>query len=484
MAKKVFYNRRYKMPGWAQPYAVWAVVAIVTLVTIGFTSFERVNTDAPEALQVRVNGFADGLFYELRESDAGEHAEVISTYAARLKKKHNYTVREVKAANCRVLQIDRVRARAYGLAALFSGNRAEAVYAAMVFLDKLTPNEQSAAISLSILLPQQGCDKNAWIESWAANDLLLPVVVDIADGAGSANEYNRIGHLKNLTLRRYFPEAFLSSAHATWANATGLISHSASPIIRLAVNNKFGNSPEATLAENPLLRHPLVSKADAESLARPAGLYLSANTQLYPGGFTALLVVVWLLALLPFVNALGTFRERIDLGSAATSFVLYALAFLSYLLLFKLSCRFIKGDVAIGALAVVLVPLVFFPVRVLQKTMLRAELNRPGLHLLLQAALTIVCFLNPLTALIGLLVLTAASAFARATLSRKLLRLSVLALIAIVFVAITREPLGSFANFLFLYLPSFESASIVSLLLLCLIGGNLVALLFVPRERI
>ena len=484
MAKKVFYNRRYKMPGWAQPYAVWAVIAVVTLAIVAFTSLERVANEVPTSLPTRANGFADGLFYELRDGESGTQAEVIAAYASRLKRKYAYTVRESKAGGCHVFQIDRGKGKAYGIAAIINGDRSEAAYAAMVFLEKLAAHDQASIVSATILVSQKNCDKNEWIERWTENNLVLPVILDMPDGSGNATDFNRIGSLKNLALRRFFPAAFLTVDRATWANATGLISHSSSPILRLSIHHKFGSGPETSVAENPLLRHPAVSKVDPDSIAKPVALYLSANTQLYPGGFSAVLILVWLLALLPLVNALGTFRERIDLGPAATSFVLYAVAFLSYLLLFKLSLQFIKADIAIAGIAIILVPLIFFPLRVLQKTMLRAELNRAGLHLLVQAALSIVCFLNPLTALFGLLLLLGVSAFSRASVSRKLFRLVAIGFIATIFVTMTREALGNFAIFLSQYLPSFDAPSVVSLLLLCLVGGNLIALLFVPRERI
>ena len=84
MAKKVFYNRRYKMPGWGQPYAVWGVVAFVTLAVLFFTSVERVSSEPAPALPVTLNGFAEGMFYELRDAEAGSHAEIIVSYARRL----------------------------------------------------------------------------------------------------------------------------------------------------------------------------------------------------------------------------------------------------------------------------------------------------------------------------------------------------------------------------------------------------------------
>ena len=481
MAKKVFYNRRYKMPGWGQPYAVWGVVAALTLAIVAFTSVEFVKTESAEALPARVNGFADSLFYDLRDAEAGGHAEVASAYAARLKKKHGYTVRESKTAGCQVITIDRGKATPFGIAAIMSGERSEAVYAALVFLDKLAAQNPTAAITTSLLIANKSCEPRGFVTDWLSGDMQLPVILETS-GADSA-DFNRIGNLKNLNLRRHFPGAFLVAERATWANATGLISDVSGTGVRIAINNKFGNGPEQSVAENPLLRHPLAVKTAGNTDLRPVALYLGSATQLHVGGFYVLLGLIWLLAVIPFANALGTFRERLDLGSAATSLVLYGLAFFSYVLLLKLGLRYVKTDLVLGAVVLGLVPLVFFPVRILQKTMLRAELNRAGLHLLLQALLTVVCFTSPLTAALGLISLTAASAFARASIARKLLRLMSLCLVAALFVMMTRDPLGSFTNFFSAYLPSLAFSSLSSLALLCTIGGSIVALLFVPRDR-
>ncbi len=481
MAKKVFYNRRYKMPGWAQPYALWGVAAAVTLAVVAFTSVEIVKAESAEASPARVNGFADGLFYELRDAEAGGQAEVVSAYAARLKKKHGYAVRESKTAGCQVITVDRGKATPFGIAAIMAGERSEAIYAALVFLDKLAAQNPTAAITTALVVAQKNCDTRDFIAEWLLNDMQLPVILEA--GSADSADFNRIGYLKNLNLRRHFPGAFLAPERATWANATALISEVAGKGVRITINNKFGNGPEQTVAENPLLRHPLAGKAAGNADLRPVALYLGSATQLHTGGFYVLLGLIWLLAVIPFANALGTFRERLDLGSAATSLVLYGLAFFSYVLLLKLSLRYVKTDLVLGGVVLLLVPLVFFPVRILQKTMLRAELNRAGLHLLLQILLTIVCFTSPLTAILGLISLTAASAYARAPISRKLLRLMSLAAVAALFVMMTREPLGSFTNFFSAYLPPLAFSSLASLALLCAIGGSIVALLFVPRER-
>lgn len=483
MAKKVFYNRRYKMPGWAQPYAVWAVVALVTLAITAFTSLETVKTDSAEALPTRVNGFADGLFYALRDAEAGSQNDIVTAYAARLKKKYAYAVRESKAGACHAITLDRGRDIPFGIAAVMSGERSESVFAALVFLDKIGAQTTTASLTTTILLAQKGCDTQEWASRWLANDMVLPVILESGVAGDDYTGFNRIGNLKNLALRRHFPEAFLAQAHTTWANATALISQSSATALRLTVNTKYGNGPEQIVAENPLLRHPLAGNSVDAALFKPVALYITAATQLHCTGFYALLAMIWLLALIPFANALGTFRERLDIGSAATSLVLYGMAFLSYVLLLKLSLRYVKSDLILGVVVILLVPVIFFPVRILQKTMLRAELNRAGLHLLLLALLTIVCFVSPLTAVFGLFALTAASAYARATLSRKLLRLLILGAIAAIFVMMTRDALGSFTNFFAAYLPALNAASLLSLVLLCLITGNIVALLFVPRER-
>jgi hypothetical protein len=364
-----------------------------------------------------------------------------------------------------------------------SGERSESVFAALVFLDKIGAQATTASLTTTILLAQKGCDTQEWASRWLANDMVLPVILESGGPGDDYTGFNRIGNLKNLALRRHFPEAFLAQAHTTWANATALISQSSATALRLTVNAKYGNGPEQIVAENPLLRHPLAGKSVDPALFRPVALYITAATQLHCTGFYALLAMIWLLALIPFANALGTFRERLDIGSAATSLVLYGMAFLSYVLLLKLSLRYVKSDLILGVVVILLVPVIFFPVRILQKTMLRAELNRAGLHLLLLALLTIVCFVSPLTAVFGLFALTAASAYARATLSRKLLRLLILGAIAAIFVMMTRDALGSFINFFAAYLPALNAASLLSLVLLCLIAGNIVALLFVPRER-
>lgn len=483
MAKKVFYNRRYKMPGWAQPYALWGVVAAVTLIAIFFTSIETVKPESPEALPTRVNGFADSLFYELRDAESGSQGEIIGAYAARLKKKHGYSVREKRAGGCQITTIERGNAKPFGIAAIMSGNRSEALFAALVFLDKLAAQNPAGAITVSLVVAQKNCEPRDFLADWLTGDMQLPIILAAGDAVSDNADFNRIGHLKNLNLRRHFAGAFLAPDRATWANATALLSEGAGPAVRIIVNEKFGNGPEQIVAENPLLRHPLAGKSASTADYRQVALYLGSSTQLHVGGFYVLLALIWLLAVIPFANALGTFRERLDLGSAATSLVLYGMAFLSYVLILKLSLRYVKSDLVLGAVVLLLVPLVFFPVRILQKTMLRAELNRAGLHLLVQALLTVVCFMNPITAVIGLLALTAASAFVRAAITRKLLRLLSLAAIAALLVAMTREPLGSFTNFFTAYLPALGTAGLPSLVLLCLIGGNIVALLFVPRER-
>ena len=131
---------------------------------------------------------------------------------------------------------------------------------------------------------------------------------------------------------------------------------------------------------------------------------LSKDTQLHKGGFIALLVLLSLFSLIPFFNAIGTFKERIDLSSALTSSTLYGLAFFGYFALLKLALRFIKADAAAVGVALALLPAIYIPVRLLQRSVLRAELNRAGLHLLVWLLVAGTVFVNPLIAVFGMLV--------------------------------------------------------------------------------
>lgn len=481
MAKKVFYNRRYKMPGWGQPYAVWGVVAFVTLGILFFTSVERIAPEPPPALPVTLNGFAEGLFYELRDAEAGTHSEVILSYARRLEKKHGYKVREERNGACKSVAVVRGGSPAYGVATALSGEKSQGAFALLTFLDRLAGQNPGSAISTRIFLAAKECDIDAALSAFAGGGFELPVILEAGD---SNPAYDRIPELKNLKIRRYFEPAFFTRERTLWANTMALLRNETPATLVIPVAVKWAASPEAELAQNPLLRHPAVDKNSDVAAAKPVGLYLAADYQLTRAGFFTLSVLLWLLALLPLVNALGTFREKFDLGSALTSTVLYSAAFFGYFLLLKAVVHFARADFAVILLSVFLLPVVFIPVRILQKNMLRAELNRAGLHVLIQLLLTVTLFTNPLVAWGGFILLVLAAAFTRADIGRKLLRLLLLSLFFGGFYFVTRQPLGSFANFFSAFLPALSLAGISKIVLLSLIGGNLVALFFVPRERV
>lgn len=480
MAKKVFYNRRYKMPGWLQPYAVWAFAALVTLAIVFFASVESVSNEAAAALPTDANGYADGLFYELRDAETGEKYEVTLRYAERLKKKHGFAVREAPLAECRVIRLTRGSSAQWSVAAALQNGQDGGLFSVLVFLDRLAASNSTATISAGLIFPRKGCAIDEALRMLQTGGALQVFV----DAENNAPPSDPIPRLRNLNLRRHFPAAFLLPERTQWANVLSLTAESGSESSFTVPAPRTKDSLNDLLVANPLLRHPAVAQADPAQLTPPVALYLTASTQLHYGGFVALAVLVWILAFIPLANALGTFRERFDVGSALTSAILYALAFASYLLFYRLVLKFARSDFSAAVFAVLLIPAVFFPLRILQKTMLRAELNRPGLHVLLQAVLTAALFFSPLSALVGLLQLTAASGYSRATLPRKLLRLlAVLAPLAILALA-ARAPMGSLANFLAAYLPTFSAASLLHLLILCLVGGGLTALLFVPRERV
>lgn len=480
MAKKVFYNRRYKMPGWLQPYAVWGVIALITLLVVFFTSVERVATTPAPALSTAPNGFAEGLFYELRDAEPDEKYAVTLRYAERLKRKQGFTLRETNDARCRVLHLARGRDTQWLVAAALQNGQTGGVFSVLVFLDRLATASPSAAISAALVFPRKGCNIDDTLQSLPGEKTFAVFV----DASNSPLPYDRINALRNLHLRRFFPSAFLMPERTRWANVLALTADASPGRIFSVPAGRAKDSVAEMLAANPLIRHPAQTNADAEQLTRPVALYLGAETQLHKGGFTALIILVWLLAFIPLANAVSTFAERVDLGSTLTTGILYALAFVSYLLLFRLALQYASSDFAAIAFALVLVPMVFFPLRVLQKTMLRAELNRPGLHLLVQLVLTAALFTAPISGVIGLVQLTAASGFSRASLPRKSLRLlAVIAPLVLLYFA-AREPMGSFANFLTAVLPTFSGASVVQLIMLCIVGGNLTALLFIPREKI
>lgn len=480
MAKKVFYNRRYKMPGWLQPYVLWVVLALVTCAIVFFTSVERVGDDRPPALPATVNGFAEGLFLALREAEPGDKYAVALRYAERLKKKHGYAVREKQAAECRVLQLSRGAASPWFVSAALQNEQHGGVFAVMVFLDRLAAGNGKASVNAELLFPRKNCAIGDALRL-LQTDKAFPVFVDAGNNAPA---YDRIPRLRNLNLRRHFPAAFLLPERTLWVNILSLTAEGAMPDLFTVPAPRAADSLSDQLSANPLLSHPAVMQSDATHLTAPVALYLGAYTQLHGGGFAVLAVLIWILAFVPLANALGTFSERFDLASALTSAVLYAVAFASYLLLCRLILQFSRSDFSGIVFAILLLPAVFFPLRMLQKTVLRAELNRPGLHVLVQAVLSVQVFYSPLSALVGLLQLAAVSGYFRASLPRKLLRtLAAITPLALLAVA-GRAPMGGVANFLAAYVPAFSVTSLPHLLALCVVGGNLTALLFVPRERV
>lgn len=481
MAKKVFYNRRYKMPAWGQAYAVWGVIAAVTLGIVFFTSVEKIPANAPPQLATTLNGFAEGLFYELRDAEADAREEILAAHVKRLEKKHGFKTREEKNSGCKVLRITKGPADAYAVATTVAGEKTQAAFALLTFLDRVPVVNAAAALDARLIFGAKGCDSEAALSAFLGEGLALPVILT----SGEVNpNYDRIPDLKNLKLRRYFEQAFFTRERTLWANTMSMLATDSVTDLTLPVKGSWADSPQAQLASNPLLRHPAADKGGDARAAKNVALYLGADYQLHPGGFIALSVLFWLLALLPFVNALGTFRERLDFGSAMTSAVLYGFAFFGYLLLLKLVLNFAKSDFAVTLIALFLLPVVFIPVRILQRNLLRAELNRAGLHMLVLLLLIGVLFLNPILAFYGMAALIFVSGFSRADIARKILRVClVFGLLALFFVS-TQEPLGTFVNFLSALLPAFSVAGIFKMLLAAFIGGNLVSLLFVPRERV
>jgi len=480
MAKKIFYNRHYRMPGWLQPYSVWVFVALITLAVVFITSVERIPNEPVPTLSAAPNKFAEGLFYELREAEPAEKYEVTLRYAERLKKKYGYALRETNSAGCRVINLTRGSESQWLVAAALQSGHIEGVFSVLVFLERIAASSPTAAVSAALVFTRKNCQIEEAVQSLQSAQAFAVFV----DAENNPAPYDRIYAMRNLNLRRYFPAAFLMPERTHWANILALATDEKAGRIFTVPVDRGKDSLADLLAANPLLRHPVQTNASAQQLSQPVAIYLGNHTQLHTGGFTALLILVWLLALIPFTNALMVFGERIDLSSAFTSGILYAIAFVSYLFLYRLLLQFTKSDFTAIVLAALLVPAVFFPLRILQKTMLRAELNRPGLHLMVQAALSIALFISPLAAVAGLLQLTAASGFSRASKARKLLRLIVVLSPLVLLYFTAREPMGSLTNFLTAVLPAFAGASLLQLILLCIVGGNLTALLFVPRERL
>lgn len=478
MAKKVFYNRRHKLPPWAQLYAVWGVVTFVALGILFFTSVERVPPEEAAAMPTAVNGFADGLFYEMRDSDAESQPTIVREYAAKLEKKYGFRLREGSLAACKILRLSRGKAQPYGIAAVLEGERSQSAFALLTFLDRAATAYADLSADAMLIFAGKGCEPRQAMQQFAPDNIQLPVF--LADGD---NSYQRIFHLRNLKLRRHFAPAFLSREHTLWADILAMLGGEHADFLSLPVKFSWAENPEATLKQNPLLHHPAFSRVaalDAENTA----LYIGQNTQLHKGGFIALLVIITLLACIPFFNALGTFKERLDLGSALTSSVLYGAAFLASFGIMRLVLHLTRSDLLVIGLSLVAIPAVYIPVRILQKSVLRAELNRAGLHLLLQSALIGAIFVNPLVAMIGLIALALLSGFSRATIGRRLLRVAILSLVITLFVLAARGPLGGFANYFGALLPALSFSQALPIALLCFITGNLMALVFVPRERV
>ncbi|HRP69244.1 MAG TPA: hypothetical protein PLY93_06910, partial [Turneriella sp.] len=186
---------------------------------------------------------------------------------------------------------------------------------------------------------------------------------------------------------------------------------------------------------------------------------------------------------LPFINAVGTFKERLNVGAALTSTVLYALAFFIYLLVTKALLSSLKSDTALIALLVVLLLIIFVPLRLAQKAFFREELNRAGVHFWILFFLTIALFVNPIVALFGGVFLMLLSAFHRVGLLSKTLRIVSIVLLVFWVVLIATKPFGSFANYLSALLPHSSAVGVLKLSLAAFVGGGLVSLVFVPRER-
>lgn len=478
--KKVFYNRRYKLPAWGQLYAVWGIAAIVTLVTLFFTSVEIVGHDPAPGLATTPNGFAEGLFYELREAEPGSEEEVVRAYAKRLERKHDFKLAEKNEAGCKTIRLSHGAAPRYGIAATLEKGKSQDIFALLTFLDRIIPAHGAAAVEGIITLPGKNCDAQAASAAFQKEKYELPVILEASE---SGQNYDRVFFFKNLKIRRHFEQVFFMRERTLWANVMALIRSDSSTTVMLPVKGAWAESPAAMLAQNPLLKHPLVAKTPGAELSKPVGIYLSADAQFSSGGLIALIILLWLAALIPLANAIGTFRERTDIISAATSTIFYAITFFVYFVLLKITLRFAKSDFSVILVTLILLPLVFFPVSILQRKLLRAELNRAGLHILIMIGLTIALFLNPLAALPGLLCLMLVSGFSRATLGRKILRVLFLLGVFTVFYLITRQPLGSFSNFFAALLPAFDAGGALGIILLCIVGGNLASLFFVPRER-
>lgn len=478
--KKVFYNRRHKLPAWGQLYAVWGIAAALSLIILFFTSVEIVSRDPAPALATTTNGFAEGLFYDLREAEPGSEDEAVRAYAKRLEKKHDYKVSEKSESGCKTLRLSHGPAPRYGIATAPEKGKGQDVFALLTFLDRIVPHHTTASVEGVIIIPGKNCDATAALAAFQRENHDLPVILGTGD---LGQNYDRAFHFKNLKIRRHFEQAFFMRERTLWANVMSLVQSDSSAAVILPVKNAWPESPAAALAQNPLLKHPLVAKIPGSELSKPAGVYLSADAQLTSAGLIVLIILLWLGALIPLANAIGTFREKTDIISAATSTVLYAFTFFAYFSLLKITLRFAKSDFSVILVTLILLPLIFIPVSILQKNLLRAELNRPGLHILILLGLTVSLILNPLAALPGFICLMLSSGFSRAAIGPRILRVVLIIGVFAVFYLITRQPLGSFSNFFAALLPAFDAGGVPRIILLSIIGGNLASLFFVPRER-
>jgi len=478
--KKVFYNRRYKLPAWAQIYSIWGVIALIVCVAVFFTSVEKISSEPATALGAQPNAFANGLYYELRETEESDATTIIREAATHLKEKNNFKLYETTIEGCRILSLEHGKTPTHSVGAVMSNNSPQAAYALVVFLERLTREQPQSNIVGKLIFASKNCNV---IRALGESNTHWQFSI-VLENAPTDAVYERALHLKNLNLRRHFEAAFFMPENTRWANILSLIGTHDGHTLHLPVRAAWAESPAATQKENPLWKHPLVSKDLSADYLSNAALYFGQHYQLMPGGFIALAILFFMLALLPFVNAIGTFRERLAIGAALTNGVVYGAAFFIYFALFRVLQNFSKTEWLTLAFAIVLIPAIFVPVRILQRSVLSDELNRAGIHLLVFVLLIAAALMNIFVSLGGLTALLILSAFSRATLSRKIMRLSLVVALAFLFYFIARQPLGGFGNFMAQLLPTFSSKDILALLLLCLTSGNLVALLFVPRERV
>ncbi|MBV6494648.1 MAG: hypothetical protein LDLANPLL_02682 [Turneriella sp.] len=480
MAKKVFFHRRHKLPPWAQAYSIWGVVALVILGIVFFTSVERVQTQNISSINVGARNYSESLFYDLREANLEDRFDTIYSYTKRLDKKKGVKLSQEKTADCVTLHLSQSGTEKYRFIAPVEGNKTHTVFHLLSFLEYVTAHHPQATFDAYIFFSGKKCNMDEAISSVSheknPNTILLDT--DTLD-----SHYNKVGHLKNLNLRSFFESSFLSIERTHWANIMATVAKNNQKPLVLSIKSAWEESPEAQINENPLWRHPLLHKKQVDISTEPVALYLWKNLQLYNGGFFVTLLLLWLLGFLPFINAVGTFKEKLGIAPALTTMVLYALAFFVYLLITKALLSQINSDLLLIIFLVALFFLIFLPLRFLQKRIFRAELNRAGIHLWTLFFLTISLFLNPLVALFGICCLMLLSALQRASTGKKLMRLVVLVFLFFIVVSATKHPLGTFSNYLAQLLPSFSAVGVLKLFVVAFIGGGLTAFLFVPRER-